>query len=222
MGKVLHASASGYFPYCLEIENVLSAQYLAQINLNLAMAIYWRARKIRLFGTVNWPSTELPQWINAPWHLEISSYATTEEELVCFPRSPQWVVSSVENLTDGGGNPIVVGSEDPWATQPFFYENDGDQASLINGSLKFSAFFVEGSLLGFNLKSLSFPPVFQYYSMPFANAGTLVLAGEFPYTGNQAPIFNSAPPNDYSATLNHTIEYWSYEGTYDTSTGLPL
>lgn len=221
MGKVVHASKSGYFPYCLDTEDVSSAQYVAQISLSLAMAIYWRAKKIRWFGTVNWPSTELPEWVNAPWHLEISSSATTEEELVCFPRSPQWIVSSVENLTDGGGNPIVVGSDYSWNTIQSAYENGSNESNLVC-DLSFSAFFVSGAALGFNLKSLSFSPVFQYYSMPFANAGTLVLAGEFPYTGNQAPIFDSSPPNDYTTTLSHTIEYWSYGGTYNTSTGLPL
>ncbi len=218
MGKVLHASQSGYFPYCLETENVSSAQYVAQINLNLAMAIYWRARKIRWFGIVNWPSTELPQFDNAPWHLEISSSATTEEGLVCFPK---WIVSSSENITDAGGNPIVVGSEVDWNFIRSAYENGSEESNLIC-DLQIIIFFGVGALIGCNLRSLSFTPVYQYYSMPFANAGTLVLAGEFPYTGNQPPTFDSTPPNDYTTTLNHTIEYWSYGGTYDTTTGMPL
>ena len=219
MGKVVHASQSGYFPYCIDTVDVSSAQYVAQINLSLAMATYWRARKIRWFGIVNWPSTQLPQFNNAPWHLEISSSATTEEGLVCFPR---WIVSSVENLTDGGGNPIVVGSEVvDWNFSQSAYENGSNKSNLLC-DLNFTVFFGVGAVLGCSLRSLSFTPVFQYYSMPFANAGTLILAGEFPYTGNQPPTFDSAPPNDYTTTLSHTIEYWSYDGTYDTSTGLPL
>jgi hypothetical protein len=216
MGKVLHASYSGYFPYCLNTANVSAFSYVAQINLDLAMAIFWRAKKIRWFGALTWPSAG---FINFPWHLEISSSATTEDGLVCWPK---WIVSSVENLTDGGGNPIVVGSA-AWEITEFYYEDGSNQSNLVNADLGIGAFFLgTGNNLGFFLSSIYINPVFQYYSMPFANAGTLVLAGEFPYTGAQPPTFDSTPPNDYSVTLNHTIEYWSYGGTYDTTTGQPL
>ena len=216
MGKVLHASNSGYFPYCLNTQNVSSYPYVAQINLDLAMAIFWRAKRIRWFGNITWPSVG---WDNLPWHLEISSSATMEEGLVCWPK---WIVSSVENLNDGGGNPINVGSDSLWNSTEFYYEEGSSQSNLVNLDLTISAFFVSGAILGFTLGAFSFNTVYQYYSMPFANAGTLILAGEFPYTGNQAPIFDSSPPNDYTTTLNHTIEYWSYGETYNISTGLPL
>jgi hypothetical protein len=53
--------------------------------------------------------------------------------------------------------------------------------------------------------------------MGLADAGTLVLGGEFPYSN-----VDPNPPNDYTATIDHEIEYWSYGGTYNTATGLPL
>lgn len=210
MGKVLHASYSGHFPYCLNTQDVSAYSYIAEIDLDLAMAIFWRAKKIRWFGAVTWPSVG---WDNLPWHIEISSSAASEEELICWPN---WIVSSVENLNDGGGSPIPVGAPSIWNATKFYYEEGSNQTNFVNADLQIDGFFVSGTIIGFSLRALSINPVFQYYSMPFANVGNLVIAGEFPYSNE-----DSSPPNDYTATLSHSIEYWSYGGTWNTSTGLP-
>lgn len=211
MGKVYHASYSGYFPYCLSEQDISSYSYVANIPLALAMATFWRAKRIRWFGTINWPSVG---WDNLPWHIEISSGASTESNLVC---QPFWYVTSVENLNDGGGSPIVVGSQALWNSSQFYYERGTNKQNLFSFDIGVDGFFVAGAILGFTLVSARPNPILQTYSMDFADAGTLVLAGEFPYS-NEDP----GPPNDYTTTLNHEIEYWSYGETYNTATGLPL
>jgi uncharacterized membrane protein YeaQ/YmgE (transglycosylase-associated protein family) len=210
MGKVLHASGSGYFPYCLtEGDPDPSVDYVAEMSLGLAMAIFWRAKRIKWYGMINWPTAN---WNNLPWHIEISSSASDESQLVC---NPIWTVTSSQNLIDGSGSPFVVGSPAGWLAEPFYFK-EGSQSTLINTDLGLSGFFVEGTILGFTLSSYFDGLLTESYFMNFANAGTLVLQGQFPYAGD------GTPPDDYTATLDHEIEYWSYDGTYDTSTGLPL
>jgi hypothetical protein len=202
---VLHASGSGYFPYCLtEADPDPFVDYVEEMSLGLAMAIFWRAKRIKWYGMINWPSADFN---NLPWHIEISSSASDESQLVC---NPIWTVTGSQNA---GGNP--VGSPANWLVAPFFFK-EGSQSTFVNTSLFLSGSFESGPILSFYLSSYFFGVITESYPMDFANAGTLVLQGEFPYAGD------GTPPNDYTITLDHEIEYWSYDGTYDTSTGLPL
>ena len=53
MGKVLHASYSGYFPFCLisQAKNNPS-EYPFEVNLKNAMALFWKVKTWRVQGYI--------------------------------------------------------------------------------------------------------------------------------------------------------------------------
>jgi len=93
MGKVLHASYSGYFPYCLANYTDPIFNIFTPINLTLAMKLYWRLKKFRFYGTYTDNDGVLREY-----SINVESNAGSEEELVC---NPGWAVSLVNITADG-------------------------------------------------------------------------------------------------------------------------
>jgi len=88
MGKVLHASYSGYFPFCPgEPENPVINGSLASI-----MALYWRVRTIRFSCTLGTEGQQI---------LTYRSQATEEKDLVCQ-----------NTFAQASPNPFVISGED--------------------------------------------------------------------------------------------------------------
>lgn len=94
MGRVLHASYSGYFPFCL-------AEYQDEgfgtsvCDLTSAMKAWWRMKKVRFYGTYGIPDLAPEQYYD--WELIAQRNAATEENLVCNP-DPSWNIVSYKNL----------------------------------------------------------------------------------------------------------------------------
>lgn len=86
MGKVLHASYSGYFPTCIQTElpNIqdLQARYSGEASsLELMMALYWRVRE----WEINYQSQE--EGGGTVTATGVYGFdASTEEGLVCAPQ----------------------------------------------------------------------------------------------------------------------------------------
>lgn len=77
MAQVLHASASGYFPSCLQVSDEL-----AIFTLEEAMEIYWKVKAWTITGTyVN----RLGE--SSPFSQTFTSTLADETRLVCLPRN---------------------------------------------------------------------------------------------------------------------------------------
>jgi len=188
MGKVLHASGSGYFPGCIVAGDPEDCPW----TLEKAMQTYWRVRTwtFSASGTI-----ELEEGGNLPFSTTITDITsrvvqtgfpqTLEEGLVCG------------NLFSNAEDDYVLIEFGQAQTSDGLYNSGLIGESVIeNGSLEFvfasnisSAFII--SILDTNI------PI----SMDYVAGGGTVISG--------------------SATLTPT-EWWSYGGTYNTSTGEPL
>lgn len=190
MGKVLHASYSGYFPFCLneyDLDPPFSAY--SPVSLQTAMRIWWRIKKFRFYGTyVLNPETD-PETRN--WEIVVERNANSEENLVCNP-NPGWTTEFTLNTFGVSG---------------FSLENIfQDGANYVVGS-SFGAGFVDGS---------------QEQGIFYVSAYDVILKT---YNFGGVTYYMTGDNNTYNefTTINHEIlEYWSYGGTYDTSTGFPL
>lgn len=100
MGKVLHASYSGYFPFCLnkyDLDPPLSAY--TPISLEIAMRVWWRIKKLRFYGTyILDPFGPEPQ--TGDWEFVAERNADSENKLVCNP-SPNWLTTSYDGIEEG-------------------------------------------------------------------------------------------------------------------------
>jgi len=202
MGKVLHASGSGYFPFCIQE----STSPACVFPLETIMKIYWRVKRFQLTGsgigtypppfeditgTFNFNPVEIPQ-----------TYANSEENLVCasgfsFNRSP-----------DFGG--IVLNQ----------YTANKNNLNLF--SLNFTASFSDDGIRN----SLGGENGFNAFYGPYA---TTIPSTSLNIFGVNMPVYitiDGLPDDAYmGGDLQLTLtplEYWSYGGTWNTSTGEPL
>lgn len=111
MARVLHASYSGYFPFCLE-EFVPSPfvqnYYFNAYDLGVAMKTFWVYKKISFSGEFDVLDPNTLETRTEKFNMIIRSGAEKEHDLVCYPN---WIVESVSsNLITLEQSPIAVGS----------------------------------------------------------------------------------------------------------------
>ena len=186
MGKVLHASESGYFPFCVYD---LPGQSVGQgtdwplgLTLTKAMELYWRIKKWNAIITQDGTTANFfferdgePNPINP----------TSEEELVCFrPIGGDFFPSGFDQISISFGFVIM----------------------LPRNSLYHPAISLSGNIISNFWGSLQVYGQ-QVGSIDVVGFGSINCYGfgNFSVTGTITPV-----------------EYWSYGGTYNTSTGLPL
>jgi hypothetical protein len=189
MGKVLHASGSGYFINCIE-ESADSIH--AVWTLENAIKTYWRVRSWNFSASGTAEGIDSPY----PWSFSFNNIAspyTNEEQLVC-----------------GGG----------------FSENDPDvdieYAFIEFGQVKkvgnlYNAGFLGYAYAGIAGVECSFSSIFSFTEV----TSTLSVFGGVLPVGGQTLAGADTILSITEATLTPT-EWWSYGGTYDTSTGARL
>jgi hypothetical protein len=197
MGKVLHASGSGYFPSC--IEESADSKY-AIWPLEKAMQSYWRVRAWNFTAKV----TVIP-FGESPFELSYSvanifSTANQESDLVCF-----------NEFNDPSRGVDIF----------FFPATNGNYLYKKVGDLYYSGlagFIVDGST---SLEFVFGPDIFDQFGNEFSFPvlGADLKIGSFYFLDSQPEDYN--PVADCEASLTPS-EWWSYGGTYDTSTGASL
>jgi len=198
MGKVLHASGSGYFPGCIVAGDPADCPW----TLEKAMQTYWRVRTWTFsasgIGTNNDDPSDTFPFSSAYTDItsrdfETEEPQTLEEGLVCgnyfateyILRDNAFIDFSGQAETSGGlYNSGLEGEVIDYRSDPleFFF--------AANNSSAFSI-----SILGTNI------PITMTYVNDEAEDSFTITSG--------------------SATLTPTL-WWSYGGTYDTATGNPL
>lgn len=95
MAKVVHASYSGYFPYCLlPYRESEFFQAVSRVSLVNAMSLFWRVKKMRISGTY---ATHPPTEETRNWEMIAESAANDESKLVC---NPGFIITSSLNIVD--------------------------------------------------------------------------------------------------------------------------
>jgi hypothetical protein len=190
MGKVLHASGSGYFPFCIGEIDLSIPELYSMVSIEAVMKIWWRIKKIRFYGTYTQRNNGNP--IDVPWELIVQRNAANEENLVCNP-FPSWNTISQLNITDGS-----------FTTSSVSYKGTSDDRFILAAA-------VGGAL----------EDVLQEQSIPFVSIPVEEGSQKFVFEG--ISFTNTPPEFTLPGSINYQIlEYWSYGGTYNTSTGLPL
>jgi hypothetical protein len=221
MGKVLHASYSGYFTGCIKEQNILKE--CVQGSLTQIMSLFWRVKKweAKIDGSLERTISGTRQSLNFDnTFRELENqypYATAEEDLVCFNdgSKPALVYYKIANWYNVDGVPasdtfgLVISSG--YRSDQYYsgVERSGDDyrvaASIITGTY----FLANGNG--------NTPPD---YTDP------LVLAGDYNINTNVGTLTGKlwSAFADTPATCVVTInakEYWPYGGTWNTSTGNP-
>ena len=207
MGKVLHASGSGYFPTCIQ---TASSPDHCPWTLEKAMQTYWRVRTWTF--TVSGlegeavggdpPTSPFSETISnlSSGDFELEEYYTSEEQLVC---SNSFFFNSTEE--DIGafiafGNPEKSG--DLYTSGIYGYLQNFSDPSLV---CEFRVY-----------------PEYPNDDPDTNHSGIVtVLGATLPLN-----IYYFDPEVSFTfanvvATLTPTL-WWSYGGTYDTATGDPL
>jgi len=200
MGKVLSSQGTGYYPSCIQSGSQIDSPFYLDLTIEQGMALYWRTRRWRVdasgsFYSDGRGSPESPIVYSGGGELTQYTPVGSEEDLVC-----------------------LGGSE---------YGFFGD----IN--VQSEAEFVEvfyGYTSGYKT-DLKFFPSFSLNTIYIGSSPAGTPAGE--KVGSVRLIFNGYTiakdlyTNDTGASgdvlIDFTcIEYWSYGGTWNTSTGEPL
>jgi hypothetical protein len=150
VGKVLHASQSGYFPFCLPPLQSEGLYHYTTATLENAMRAFWILRSFSITGSYNTFDS------SRDFSIVLSNTASSGEEIVC---NPIWEVSSYSNLNTES----ISGS---WYSGNNFYTY-GD---LIVPDYSISAIYEEGGGAGFAVTSLdasNYEETFSLENMTF-------------------------------------------------------
>lgn len=225
MARVLHASSSGYFPFCIareidpdpDIGN--RREFPWGIPLNDLMAIYWRVKSWNIIGT-NKGDVFLNKIVEPSRYNRKTGeqyIATSEEEIVCGDLMDIIGVADPDNFlansvsfrfgwTIGFFNPAIKMKKSgelffPRFNLEAFYENRDDAGGILDYGEAVS-------------------PFTSYSGVSLVDSGTITIeALNFSYI---IPTFKGVDNSSYGNGFIKAEEYWSYGGTYNTSTGQPL
>lgn len=202
MGKVLHASNSGYFPFCIselgDEEIGPGTYYPLGMSLEKVMEIYWRIRDVVCNGPGDPEFTADIQYYKKGTELLFD--AQEESDLVCtdgffvnaIGSNDGQILHFVKRISAFGSGPSIIFSEGEY--YPFIYFSA--LATVVGDDLYIGdslADDFEGPTSSFTFFGLT---IILYNSQP--------LDAE-PYVGSML-----------------AESYWSYGGTWDTTTGARL
>jgi len=216
MGRFLHASYSGYFPFCIGKGKIESGSFITT-TLKEAMSIYWKVRKMSYVFD----------------HADSPSYIGRKQEGK-IQKTPQYAVDFL---------PLEQEEKLVCPTDNWGYDNTTSYSNGYNssfGPFPFSQSSNTGSGTIFNWagikqeKGVYYIPIDFYLSWGDNTPATYT----FNYSGrsDEQPItikilgYSVKALYWKSLIYNHNpiqitiepLEYWSYSGLYNTSTGLDI
>lgn len=210
MGKVLHASYSGYFPFpfCLSENNSFPTGretfYPVGLSLEQAVSLYWRVSKWQFSDNFTPASYEtIFQFTYYPTFQNIPE----EKALLC---SSGFVFSEIFNQQSGFiFSQIIEGYL--FQSPQLLPQNIVKKGNLYYPQLFFNGYWVNYAEFGTG--------VTLFNPMGDSNVVGSLRIEWLQYIVN-IPLY-SFYTNPYSVVLK-AIEYWSYGGTWDTATGARL
>jgi hypothetical protein len=230
MGKVLHASGSGYFPFC-PADSIDDSPFKITTSLANMMGLYWRVKqwKITASGsfTILYESENFIPFIfsyNGTGNWKFGFPIQSEEHLAC--------IQYLENYSDdkiNGTLTIIFPNGEPGiyygdlALVSFFplselAKNENSTYSTILSVLTSSnGLGVIG--LGTVASNQSIFGVLTVGTIEYKFLNEVI--STVPCTTPRSGLLDALSSTNFKLVIE-PAEYWSYGGTYDTTTGLPL
>lgn len=218
MGKVLSAQGSGYFPSCI-INDPTGFKITG--SLQDIMSLYWRVKKFKVSVSGNGifnEENQIPCSFSGETELQTvyrngfypQPSITDEASLVC-----NYNFRDHEHLTGSGLSYTITsegGSESGNARMEMRFQTAFSRPSESTYAMRFQFRLDERTL--FYLRIFSVPSDYDVGSWSVNLFGTTIVGRAYSQEGS---IISGDFNIDFTAT-----EYWSYGGTYDTTTGAPL
>jgi hypothetical protein len=206
MGKVLHASYSGYFPTCIVPGKPTPPEDYLSLTLDQAMALFWRVKTWRAKAS-------------GSFHDEVLE-ATIEYTSSSFvDMTPNLIVDEEQNLVCYGNRTFYF---ERAATATITLDDGG--TSDADGNINFQYIFSS-----VNKSGSTYYPYALISSINSASSkgvGSVSKIGTYKITYLNFEIggdlFGSDGSSGSASIQIDAKEYWSYGGTYDTSTGSRL
>lgn len=208
MGNVLHASYSGYFPFCIEDGD--SSQvgpgtfHPISIPIEDIIKIYWRIRKINAAGPVFDPIGEADvQYFESD--LFSLSTPNLEEEIVCNKYGAFFSCSEI----------VVMGQIFDAINIEFCSISLTDSHILRVGNLYYPSIICSGTGATNNGNTV-------YFGLSFLSPGWTQV-GDIDFFGYSIPLYKDPTTSElpYYGSI-YATQYWSYGETWDTTTGARL
>ena len=214
MGKILFPK---YFPSC----PTDGAEYIVDgftdaltSNIENTMRMFWRPRKIKLSGSyLQFIDTGVDRGCLNPanYELIIQSPYGSEEEMICEPNK-QWTVNSSNNIY----NPELAYS---WDSKPFYKDNEESLFTFNRFDFQLDGGATPSSACQRGVLVTQLYPTEEGGGGPFDYQTISILGVDFNTATYIPPEF---PFSGYIVPTVEVTEWWSFGGTYDTTTGEPL
>jgi hypothetical protein len=231
MGKVLHASKSGYFPRCLVNSSALPRDDNYIIGgISEVMTPFWRVRKWEISITGSLSSIgNLTQWSFDGTANELfgSPVVEKEEDLVCFNSQDKFYISFSSGYVSWGTKTIAGGQGEPPITEPLTLESSL-YVGLGHIFSPYNTFEVNSIVKNNDVYKLPFfwgiqplPLLSDTLDQDWVSVGTY----SFDVLGVSTTSRTLYGPQNLSGSVTAVVsakEYWSYGKTYNTQTGQPL
>jgi len=204
MGKVLSAQGSGYFPSCIQPGSATSSQWNLDLTIAQGMALYWRTRKWRFEASGSWISNNrvVPQSVSGSGDVVNLDEAASEENLLCLGRGDSSIYGYFD--TDQGKFDIELSFNVQSNILAFF--NSYQTKTSVYPWFRINSTYIQNNNEREDQKIGTIRFIFNGYTIA---KNLYTNDAEEPWTGTNGNVLLDIICK----------EYWSYGGTWDTSTG---
>lgn len=244
MGKVLHGSKSGFFPSCFRTDPEFflneAGTCLVSMPLTKAMESFWRVKKWQISWSFNGEDgAGDPHSGSAVTTLDMALVhgLSSEADLVCDPieasgqSAYRWVNLEMTATTGTGVayTRFIQRSITPGDPKGWVFSDGQAVTTQSNVSFLQACYIEDGSWVDvgsdYEIVMLASAVTQRSGWLRYATGGnglslngvTMTGTAEYPVGAGTGLIASL----DFSFSITPS-EYWSYGGTYDTATGLPL
>ena len=210
MGKILFPK---YFPICpADGGDFIVPNYTDVITANVedTMKMFWRPRKIKVSGSYM-QFNETSRECNTPanYELIIQSPYGSEKEMVCEPVKP-WTLASSVNILDAE-------AAFTWDSEPLYYVEQDALYTFNAFEFQLNQGDVSPGGCSFSVSIKQLYPI-EGNGGPYDYQITNILGVNF----NMATYVDNAIKVGYVQPSVEVTEWWSFGGTYYTTTGEPV
>ena len=201
MGKVLSAQGTGYYPSCIKTGSAPDSQFNLDLTIEQGMALYWRTRKWSFVASGSWISNNygIQQNVSGSGEFEnVDPIVTSEEQLLCLGDYGYFASFTTDQDTFDIEWAFVLDLTPPFAS----YKSETNFYPYF----RLNSTFVQSNNSREDQKIGTLRLNFNGYII---SKNLYTDTASFPYDGTSGNVLIDIT----------CIEYWSYDGTWNTSTG---
>jgi hypothetical protein len=206
VGKVLSAQGSGYFPSCIQPGSVPDSQWNLDLTIPQGMALYWRTKEWRFEASGSWTSDNRigPQPVSGSGNIVKLNEITSEEQLVCLSDG-----NTIFGYFDTDQDRIDIEITFNVRSDTITFYNSYQSKTKVYPYFDINGLYIQSNNAREDQKVGILRFIFNGYTI---SKNLYTNDGDYPWTGTSGNVLIDIICR----------EYWSYGGTYDTTTGEPL